>query len=64
MFAFLPIQHILQWALKPAPTVAHCLGFVFGVTPQGKGGHKGLQRLFSVNAIVNIGKHLIHAGKL
>ena len=58
------LQHLAQWNLKPAPMVAHRFVLIFRVAVQRIQGHKWLQRLFVGHAIVNVGKHLVHAGQL
>ena len=55
------LQHLAQRSFKPAPPVAHGRVFVFGVAPQRVGGHERLQRLLMHHAIVDVGKHLVHA---
>ncbi len=55
------LQHIAQRVLEPTPPVAHGRVFIFGIAPQRVGGHKRLQRFLMHHAIVNVGKHLVHA---
>jgi len=55
------LQHLAQRGFKPTPLVAHGRVFVFGIAPQRVGGHKRLQSLFLHHAIVDVGKHLVHA---
>ena len=55
------LQHLAQRGFKPAPPVAHSRVFVFGIAPQRVSGHKRLQSLFLHYAIVDVGKHFVHA---
>ena len=55
------LQHLAQRGFKPTPPVAHSGVFVFRIAPQRIGGHKRLQGLLMHHAIVDVGKHLIHA---